>query len=35
MKRNVIEPVYSSFVSAEQDAEKILKRLFVQCQPYS
>ena len=35
MKRNVIEPLHSSFVSTEQDAEKILKRLFVQCQPYS
>ena len=35
MKRNVIEPLYSSFVSSEQDTEKILKRLFVQCQPYS
>lgn len=35
MKRNVIEPLRSSFVSCEQDAEKILKKLFVQCQPYS
>lgn len=35
MKRNIIEPLHSSFVSCEQDAEKILKKLFVQCQPYS
>lgn len=35
MKRNIIEPLHSSFASCERDAENIIKKLFVQCQPYS
>jgi hypothetical protein len=37
MKRDLImtKPLTSSFLSCEKDTETILRKLFVECRPYS